>query len=136
MIWPPVLFFICVLVLAASMLLLSFVLGQRHRGRTTAEPYESGIAPTGLVRPRFHVSFYLVAMMFVVFDIEAVFIFSWAVALREAGITGYVSMFIFILVLLIALVYLHRSGAFELTGPRSRRDSTQKSVAKAGLERI
>ena len=98
---------------AGGMIGLSYVLGQRHKDRATGEPYESGIVPTGEARLRLSVKYYLVAMLFVVFDLEAAFLFAWAVAAREAGWAGYVSAAVFIGVLLAALVYLWRAGALE-----------------------
>lgn len=98
----------------------SYVLGQRHRERATGLPYESGVASTGTARIRFDIKFYLVAMFFVIFDVEAVFIFSWAIALREAGWTGYFEILIFVGVLLAVLVYLARVGALDW-GPRGRK---------------
>jgi NADH-quinone oxidoreductase subunit A len=98
---------------AGGMIGLSYVLGQRHKDRATGEPYESGIVPTGGARLRLPVKYYLVAMLFVIFDLEAVFLFAWAVAAREAGWTGYISAAVFIGVLLAALVYLWRAGALE-----------------------
>jgi NADH-quinone oxidoreductase subunit A len=101
------------ILVVAAMLGLSHVLGQRHRGRTTGEPYESGNLPTGGAGLRFAVKFYLMAVFFVVFDLEAVFLFAWAVVAREAGWAGYVVAAVFVLVLLIALVYLWRQGALD-----------------------
>jgi NADH-quinone oxidoreductase subunit A len=92
---------------------LSSLLGQRHRERDTGEIYESGIAVTGDARLRKSAHFYLVAMFFVIFDIETVFIVSWAVAWRELGWIGYIEIVIFIAVLLAALVYLWRIGALD-----------------------
>ena len=97
----------------AGMLVLSYALGQRHRESATNDPFESGILPTGTARIRFDVRFYLVAMFFVVFDLEAVFIFLWAVATRSAGWTGYIDIAVFIGILIAALVYLWRLGALE-----------------------
>jgi NADH-quinone oxidoreductase subunit A len=114
--WPLAVFFVCVVALAATMLAVSFVLGQRHRDRTTAEAYESGIVPTGRAHLRFNVTFYLVAMLFVIFDIESVFIFSWAIAVRELGWQGYIAMSVFIVVLLVSLFYLNRAGALNWRG--------------------
>ncbi len=65
------------------------MLGERHREKQTDEPYESGIVSTGTARVRFDIKFYLIAMFFVIFDLEAVFIFAWAVSIRETGWTGY-----------------------------------------------
>jgi NADH-quinone oxidoreductase subunit A len=109
-----------VLVLAAGMLGLSYVLGERHREKATGKPYESGIPPTGSARLRFDVKFYLIAMFFVVFDLEAAFLFAWAVAFREMGWLGYVEVLVFVGVLLVALIYLWRVGALDW-GPGRRR---------------
>ncbi|HBG45670.1 MAG TPA: NADH-quinone oxidoreductase subunit A [Deltaproteobacteria bacterium] len=111
--WPLAAYFLAVVLLVASMLILSYFFGQRHRERSTLEPYESGIAPTGTARIRFDIKFYLVAILFVVFDIEAVFIFAWAVSARELGWTGYIEALLFISILLAALVYLWRMGALD-----------------------
>jgi NADH-quinone oxidoreductase subunit A len=111
--WPLGLFFSLVVILAIAIIGLSAVLGQRHRERSTGEPYESGIPPTGSARIRFDVKFYLMAMFFVVFDLEAVFIFSWANSARELGWGGYSEIVIFIGVLGLALFYLWRVGALD-----------------------
>jgi NADH-quinone oxidoreductase subunit A len=113
LIWPMAVYFALVLLVVVGMLLMSYLLGERHREKQTAEPYESGIASTGTARMRFDVKFYLVAMFFVIFDLESVFIFSWAVSIRETGWTGYVEMLVFIGVLVAALGYLWRTGALD-----------------------
>ena len=115
--WPLGVYFLAVLLLVIVMLALSHFLGQRHRERTTDEPYESGILATGQARLRLDVKFYLVAMLFVIFDLEAVFIFAWSVSLRELGWSGYIEILIFIAVLFAALFYLWRLGALDW-GPR------------------
>ncbi|MDQ2695696.1 MAG: NADH-quinone oxidoreductase subunit A [Pseudomonadota bacterium] len=104
------------------MLGLSYVLGQRHRQQATAEPFESGIVPLGYGRFRLSAKFYLVAVFFVIFDLEAVFVFAWAAAFREAGWAGYIEILIFIAILLAALAYLWRLGALDW-GPQGRRRS-------------
>jgi len=111
--WPLAVYGAAVIALVTVMLVLSYVLGQRHRERATDEPYESGIAATGTARVRFDVKFYLIAMFFVIFDLEAVFVYAWAVSIRETGWTGYSEMLVFIGVLAAALVYLWRLGALE-----------------------
>jgi NADH-quinone oxidoreductase subunit A len=111
--WPLALYFAAVLLLVTAMLSLSYFLGERHREKQTDEPYESGILSTGTARVRFDVKFYLIAMFFVIFDLESVFVYAWAVSLRENGWTGYAEMLIFIGVLAAALVYLWRLGALE-----------------------
>lgn len=111
--WPLAVFFGASLLIVAFILGLSFVLGQRHRERATDEPYESGIASTGTARIRFDIKFYLVGMLFLIFDLEAVFLYAWAVSLRETGWTGYAEVAVFISVLAAALVYLWRLGALD-----------------------
>ncbi len=111
--WPMVAYFVAVVILVAVMIAFSYVLGERHREKQTAEPYESGIVSTGTARVRFDIKFYLIAMFFVIFDLEAVFIYAWAVSIRETGWSGYVEMLIFIGILAAALVYLWRLRALE-----------------------
>ncbi|MGZ3595491.1 MAG: NADH-quinone oxidoreductase subunit A [Syntrophales bacterium] len=111
--WPLAVYMAAVLLLAAAMIGLSYVLGERHMGRTTGEPYESGIMPTGAAWIRFDVKYYLVAMFFVIFDLESIFIFAWAVAVKEAGWGGYLAILIFIGILMAALFYLWTMGALD-----------------------
>jgi len=111
--WPLGIYIAIVLSLVGAMLGLSYVLGQHHRDRSTDFPYESGISSEGSARVRLSAKFYLIAMFFVIFDLEAIFIFAWAVAVRETGWAGYAEVFIFISVLLAALGYLWRAGALE-----------------------
>jgi NADH-quinone oxidoreductase subunit A len=116
--WPLGAYFLLVVLAVAGMLLLSHLLGERHRDAATRIPYESGIIPTGSAQTRFSAKFYLVAMFFVIFDLEAVFIFAWAVAARELGWLGYGEAALFIGILLAALVYLARLGALDWGSPR------------------
>ncbi|HUS82866.1 MAG TPA: NADH-quinone oxidoreductase subunit A [Dehalococcoidia bacterium] len=121
--WPFFAYLGASIVVLAGMLGLSYLLGQRHHEAATGDPYESGILPTGSARVRFDVTFYLVAMFFVIFDLEAVFIFLWAVALRKVGWMGYIDIAVFIGVLVIALAYLWRLGALDWGSvPRTRRN--------------
>ena len=117
MLWPLALYFAIVIMLAAALLGLSALLGEHHRERATDQPYESGIVSTGSARLRFGASFHLVAVFFVIFDLEAAFIFSWAVALREIGWTGYLEGAAFITVLCVALAYLWRAGGLDVAMP-------------------
>jgi NADH-quinone oxidoreductase subunit A len=119
--WPLAVYFACAVGVVIFMIGASYLLGQRHRERATHEPYESGIVSEGSARLRFTARFYLIAMLFVIFDLEAVFIFAWAVALRELKWTGYVVMLVFIGILFAALLYLWRVGALEWGPPRGRR---------------
>ena len=112
-IWPLGLFFVLVLLLVIFMLVASHILGQRRQRRDTGEPYECGIVSTGSARVRFGVKFYLVAMFFVIFDLEAVFVFAWAVAVRDLGWIGFSEIVVFIVVLVAGLFYLWRVGALD-----------------------
>jgi NADH-quinone oxidoreductase subunit A len=111
--WPIVVYFGAVVVLVASMIVSSYFLGERHHEKATDLPYESGVIPTGTARLRFHIRFYLIAMFFVIFDLEAVFVYAWAVSVRESGWPGYVEMLVFIGILAAGLVYLWRIGALD-----------------------
>ena len=111
--WPLVIYFVLVLILITAMLGLSYILGQHHKEEATGQPYESGMIATGSARMRFDVKFYLNAMFFVVFDLEAVFIYAWAVSFRQVGWAGYVEILVFVAVLASALVYLWKLGALD-----------------------
>ena len=111
--WPLLLYFALVLLLVSGMLLVSYVLGERHRERATGVPYEAGIESEGSARVSRTAKFYMIAMFFVVFDLEAVFLFSWAVAARELGWTGFCEAAIFTVILLAALLYLARVRALN-----------------------
>jgi NADH-quinone oxidoreductase subunit A len=113
MIWPLVAYFAFVVVLATVIIILSYLLGQRHFEPATGEPYEGGIVSEGSARVRFSVNYYLVAMFFVVFDLEAVFLFAWAGAARELGWAGYLEVVLFVVVLVAALIYLWKVGALD-----------------------
>ena len=111
--WPLLVYAALVLVVAAGMLLLSHLLGERRRPQETAEPYESGMLPTSSARLRFGVKFYRVALLFVIFDLEAALLVTWASPFRELGWAGYIEALVFIAVLLVALLYLWRVGALD-----------------------
>ena len=111
--WPLGVYFAVVLFLVAAMLLVSWVLGQRHREPATGAPYESGILSTGSARVRLSAKFYLIAMFFVIFDLESVFLYLWAVSARDVGWSGFWEAFLFTALLLAALAYLWRLGALD-----------------------
>lgn len=116
MLWPILLYGAIVLSLVCLMLGLSFVLGQRHKERATEEPYEGGILSAGSARLRFSSQFYLIAMLFVIFDVETIFIVSWAIAFQELGWYGYIGVMIFVILLFVVLIYEWRNGALDF-GP-------------------
>ena len=111
--WALGIYFVVVLLLVVTMLTVSYLLGQRHHEHATGTPYESGIVSAGSAHVRLSAKFYLVAMFFVVFDLEAAFIFAWAVAGRELGWPGYWEILIFVGVLIVVLIYLWRLGALD-----------------------
>jgi NADH-quinone oxidoreductase subunit A len=118
--WPLLMYGAIVLSLALAMLGISFVLGQRHKDRATHEPYEGGILSDGSARIRFSSQFYMIAMLFVIFDVETIFIVSWAIAFRELGWYGYVGVLIFIILLVVVLIYEWRNGALDF-GPDGKK---------------
>lgn len=111
--WPFVVYFIAVLLLVATMLGLSYILGQRRTNAATNVPFESGVLSVGSPQIHMAVEFYLIAIFFVIFDLETVFIFAWAVAFFELSWAGFFAIGIFILILGVALVYELRSGALD-----------------------
>lgn len=112
--WPLVVYFSAVILLVGVILGLSSLIGQRSpMRRATAEPFESGVVPLGSSQITISVEFYLIAMFFVIFDLETVFIFAWAIAFYELGVFGYLAILVFIFILVIALIYEWKSGALD-----------------------
>jgi NADH-quinone oxidoreductase subunit A len=132
--WPFALYFLFVLILTGGILGVSYVLGQKHKDLATWQPYESGIPVTGSARVHFDIKFYLNAMFFVVFDLETMFIFAWAVAIREAGWAGFFEMAIFIVVLAVALVYLWRMGALDWSSRREQRERQVRIAQERAMQ--
>lgn len=118
--WPLAVYTGIVLLVTGGMIGISALLGERRRERATDEPYESGVVPTGSARVRFSAQFYLVAILFVIFDLEIIFLFAWAVVVLDVGWPGYAGMLFFALVLVVGLVYEWRQGALDW-GPKHRR---------------
>ncbi|HLB64715.1 MAG TPA: NADH-quinone oxidoreductase subunit A [Anaerolineales bacterium] len=110
---PLVVLFLVSLAVAVAALALGALFGPRRPTARKAEPYESGMRPFGPGRRRVPIHFYLVAVLFLLFDIEIVFIFPWAVVLGQLGLFGLVEMAVFVVVLLIGYVYAFKKGALE-----------------------
>ncbi|WP_214227860.1 NADH-quinone oxidoreductase subunit A [Pedobacter sp. B4-66] len=120
LLWPFLVYGVFVVLLLTLIISLSFFLGQRRKDRATGQPYESGILATGSARLRFSAQFYLVAMIFVIFDIEVVFIVLWALAFKELGWPGYLSICVFIGLLVAVLIYEWSIGALDF-GPNGKK---------------
>lgn len=123
--WPLLMYFFIVLLIITVMVGAPALLGERHGRkeqrrpeRGTTETYESGITPTGTAHLRIPIQYYLIAMLFVMFDMEAVYLYAWAIVAQEAGWTGFVEASIFIALLTVALVYLWRAGALDWSSQR------------------
>ncbi len=99
--------------LAAGLLIASYLLGKRVRNRVKDMPYESGIVPTGNARERFSVKFYLVGMLFILFDVEAIFLYPWVVVYRELKMFAFVEMLIFVVLILSGFFYIWKKGALD-----------------------
>jgi len=110
---PIFIFFIVAVGFALVTLFLSAIFGKRKITPQKMMPYECGMDPIGEARKRFSVRFYIVAMLFIVFDIEAVFLYPWAVIFRELKVFGLVEMGVFIAILLVGFVYVWKKGALE-----------------------
>ena len=140
--WPLLVYAAAVFVVVASMLVLPALLGERHWRKParrseigTGEPYESGIRPTGSAQIRLPIQYYLVAMFFVIFDLESVFLYAWAVAVPETGWLGFTEAAIFVTVLLAALAYLWRIGALDWSAQYQRPPIHRLHRLKAKKER-
>lgn len=123
--WAFAVFLLGVCALIAFMLGVSSLLGSKAWGRSKNEPFESGMLPTGSARLRLSAKFYLVAMLFLIFDVEALYLFAWAVSVRESGWAGLIEATVFIAILLAGLVYLWRIGALDWA-PQGRRERQAK----------
>jgi NADH-quinone oxidoreductase subunit A len=135
---PILLMFIVAGGFAIGNILLSNFVGQRKRTRTKLMPYECGKDPVGSARERFSVKFYLIAMIFILFDIEVIFLVPWAVVAKSMGAQigrtfVYVEMMIFIGLLLAGYIYVVKKGAFDW-GERARREAEAEARALADLE--
>ena len=102
-----------VVAMAAGMVILSWLLGKHKPNKTKLSAYECGMAPTGDARERFSVKFYLVAMLFILFDVEAVFLYPWAVIFRELKMFGFWEMLVYIGIVLVGFWYVWKKGVLD-----------------------
>ena len=127
----PVLVQIAIALLVASGLIaISTLIGKRVYDRVKDSPYECGIAPTGSARERFSVKFYLVAIVFILFDIEAVFLYPWAVVYRELKMFAFVEMLLFVILILAGFFYVWKKGALDWSKPELNTGTGAKSEAE------
>ena len=131
---PILLMFVVAFGFAVGNIILSSVVGQRKRTRTKLMPYECGKDPVGSARERFSVKFYMIAMIFILFDIELIFLIPWAVVFKRLtlaegyGTLAYVEMMLFVGLLLIGYVYVWKKGLFEW-GERARVEAEAEASA-------
>lgn len=130
-VWAIAVYVLATFAIIGIMLLGSWLLGGRAWGRAKDEPFESGVLGAGSTRLRLSAKFYLVAMFFVIFDLEAVYLFAWSISVRESGWPGFVEALIFIVILVASLVYLWRIGALEWA-PEGRRKLAQQRANSHG----
>jgi NADH-quinone oxidoreductase subunit A len=110
----PILVLIAIaLAFALGSVVFSRLIGQKKPSTVKLAPYECGMPPVGSARERVSVKFYIIAMLFIVFDIEAVFLYPWAVMFKRLGLFGFVEMGVFIAILLVGYVYVWKKGALE-----------------------
>ncbi len=123
--WEPgilslAIFGVLILIFVASQLFVAHWLGEKKKSTEKSRVYESGVIPTGTARLRYPVPFYMVAIFFLLFDVEAAFIFSWAIAFRELGWAGWLQISFFIIVLILGLIYIWNKGGLEW-GPKAKK---------------
>jgi NADH-quinone oxidoreductase subunit A len=110
---PLLIHFALATLLAAAIITLSYLIGQHKANKSKMSPYECGMEPVGDVRQRFSVKFYLVGMLFILFDVEAVFLFPWAILLRKLKMFGFWEMMTYVFVILVGFVYVWKKGVLD-----------------------
>ncbi len=110
---PILIFLVVAAVFPAVALVIAYVVRPAAYNKSKAEAYECGVPSSGEARSRYPVRFYIIAVLFVVFDVEAIFLFPWAVKYRDLGLFGFVEMLVFLGILLVGFAYAWRKGALE-----------------------
>jgi len=126
---PLVIHMVIAFAMAGAMVVLSTLVGRHRYSRAKFQPYECGMAPVGDARERFSVKFYMVAMLFILFDVEAVFLYPWAVLLKELKMFGFWEMLVYIGIVLVGLFYIWKKGVLEWAEPRSTTAQPRASEA-------
>lgn len=130
--WSTAVYVVATLAICAIMLIGSALLGSKSRARARDEPFESGVVSASPERLRLSAKFYLVAMFFVIFDVEALFLYAYAVSAKEVGWMGWIEAAIFIFILTASLVYLARIGALDWTPHQKKRRAARIAAQAAG----
>src|SRR6185312_12243255 len=133
---PLLIHMIIVGLVACGMVLLSWLIGWRRPTRAKMSPYECGMEPIGDTQGRFSVKFYLVAMLFILFDVEAVFLYPWAVILRDLKMFGFWEMLVYVVVILGGLFYIWKKGVIDWNKPETIRTVGIPSTPDFRLARI
>jgi NADH-quinone oxidoreductase subunit A len=110
---PLLIHFLLAGALACAIVLLSWLIGQRKPTRAKMSPYECGMAPIGDARERFSVKFYMVAMLFILFDVEAIFLYPWAIILRDLKMFGFWEMLVYVSIVLVGYFYVWKKGVLD-----------------------
>lgn len=118
---PLLIHFLVVCLVAVAIVLLSTLVGKRRPTKAKMSPYECGMTPQGDTRGRFTVKFYLVGMLFILFDVEAVFLYPWAVVLKQLKMFGFWEMLLYIAILLVGLFYVWKKGVLDWNQPTTGR---------------
>jgi NADH-quinone oxidoreductase subunit A len=126
---PLLIHLLIALGLAGGIVVASQLIGRHRYTRAKFQPYECGMAPVGDARERFSVKFYMVAMLFILFDVEAVFLYPWAILLRELKMFGFWEMLVYMGVILAGLFYIWKKGVLDWAETRRERVSTYGSQA-------
>lgn len=121
--FPVVLQILIAMAVASAMIGFSYLLGKKVKNKVKDTPYESGMAPQGDARHRFSVKFYLVAMLFILFDIEAIFLYPWVVVFKELRMFAFVEMLLFVVLILCGFFYIWKKGVLDWSEDRSNNAS-------------
>lgn len=118
--FPVLVQVIIAMAVAMGLIGISALLGKRAKSPLKDTPYESGMAPSGNAGERFSVKFYLVGMIFILFDIEAIFLYPWAVVYRHLKLFGFFEMLLFVVLVLVGFFYVYKKGALDWAGAQIR----------------
>jgi NADH-quinone oxidoreductase subunit A len=125
--FPVLVQLVIAMALAAGLIGTSFLLGKKVKDKIKDSPYECGIAPTGSAHERFSVKFYLVGIVFILFDIEAIFLYPWAVVYRSLRMFAFFEMLIFIVLVLAGFFYVWKKGALDWNTSQAMRPVSKRS---------